>query len=1476
VADETYDFVIIGSGAGGGPVASNLALAGYTVLVLEAGEDQCGFNYRIPCFHPIASEDSTMSWDFFVRHYDDQSIQAKDSKFDAARDGILYPRAGTLGGCTAHNAMITVYPHSSDWSYIEELTGDPSWSPNNMRGYFERLEHCDYLSPWARLKEAIVGMLRHQGRNPSRHGFSGWLHTKTADPHLILKDKQLLKLITIAAVTGLKRHLGAFALELETLFDPNDWRAVSSMRREGVCLTPLATKSGERIGTRERLLQTVKDTNGRLHIKTGALASRIVFEGTRAVAVEYMEGRHLYRASKAPAADAQTVTKIVRANFEIILSGGAFNSPQLLMLSGIGDAKELSKFGIAPVVDLPGVGKNLQDRYEVGVISKMSKSFDLLRGASFVPPKPGEAPDQAFADWKKGKGVYTTNGAAIAITKRSTPDKYDPDLFIFGLPSHFKGYYPGYSDALQRYQNMFTWAVLKAHTNNTAGIVKLRSADPRDTPDICFRYFGEGNDTTQDDLNAVVEGVKFAREMNREIHEVVGMTEEWPGPNVVSDEEIANFVQREAWGHHASCTNPIGRAGDPAAVLDSRFRVYGTTGLRVVDASVFPRIPGYFIVTAIYMIAEKASEAILEDTKALQRSSSPMPSGVPMTPDPSAPSVAEAPHRRPLRTTLITLAILLATIVLAAFLAVLIFPLSSAGHVKDEAAQAGRGPETFPAAAEDYFHDMKDSVKPLTPDQIKGRNNWIVWTGGNDRFWDLISTKSFGALDLLKTISSHPSLKNNRDNRWSYLGLVNEPCFSKPTAADPGRYGLWLDVHNDDDKNCPPDPYADAKKYPGVKIGARGETVEVGSYYGYPTGVVGLRLFPNPAFDAEAKKRWDPVRYYTDRSYYEDRNLVRPYRVGMSCGFCHVGPNPVNPPADPNHPKWENLSSMVGAQYFWIDRIFAWEGDHSSFVFQLFHTSRPGALDTSLISTDNINNPRTMNAIYDLPSRLAMAQKWGQEKLAGGGLNNKQFNDFVPADNELARMFQAPDIVYTPHVLKDGADSVGALGALNRVYLNIGLFSEEWLEHFNALIGGKKTTPIEISVARKNSSYWVANEMQTIDLAKFMLVSTGAHHLADAPGGAAYLTKDKAVLTRGKEVFAERCARCHSSKLPESPDGVSLQGCAGKGYLDCWNRYWAWTSTDDFRKKMRDIVLRDDFLDNNFLSTDARVPLTLLRTNACSPLATNGLGGNIWDNFTSQSYKDLPSVGWIDVQDPYTGKATKYEMPAGGRGYTRVPSLISLWSTAPYLLNNTVGNNESLYRNGPSPNPSIEERMKSFNDGIHQMLWPETRTKDSLLPDTMAGLVDRTTERTWLRAGAGYLPEPLGNHIHIAHALLPWLFGRDGIEIGPIPAGTPVNLLANLNLMSDSTNSMERFQHNLRVARLVIHLKSDLKKLGDHPSDDDVRRIFAGVEPELISFNKCPDFVVNKGHYFGTDMLGQEPGLSDADKLALIEFLKTF
>lgn len=754
--------------------------------------------------------------------------------------------------------------------------------------------------------------------------------------------------------------------------------------------------------------------------------------------------------------------------------------------------------------------------------------------------------------------------------------------------------------------------------------------------------------------------------------------------------------------------------------------------------------------------------------------------------------------------------------------------------------------DSFPAADENYFKEMDGGVD-LTANEVKGRNNWIVWTGGNDRFWDDLVNRSFGAVDFLKIISSHPSVKHlSRDTRWKYLGLVNEPCFEKPQAARSDRFGLWLDTRS---KDCPADPFENEQKYPGVKIGARGKNVPVGSYYGYGTGIVGLRLFPNPDFDETAAKRWDAERFYTDPNYYNDKHLVRPYRVGMSCAFCHVGPSPIKPPADPENPKWENLNSNPGAQYFWVDRILFWNRDEGNFIYQLLHTSLPGTLDTSFISTDYINNPRTMNAVYSVGPRLAPALRWGKEKLAGAELKNKQLQDF-PQTAAFSQFFQKPDTVMTPRVLKDGADSVGLLGALNRVFINIGLFSEEWTLHFNPLVGGKKITPIRIEDAEKNSSYWNATVNQTADVALFFLKTAKPDSLKNAPGGEKYLTADKAKVERGKLAFANYCARCHSSKVPTPPANVDDAD---------WRQYWAWTKTDDFKEKMKAIVLADDFLTDNYLSTERRIPVTLLQTNACSPLATNALGGNIWDNFSSQTYKNLPSAGKMTFYNPIDGSPFEYELPAGGRGYTRVPSLTSLWSTAPFLLNNSVGKFNW--------EPSVESRMDAFNDAIEKMLWPEKRDKDPILGDKVPGFVYRTTGTSYIKLAPGFLPDSLHKLLSwndwLAR-LFPWLFSEEGVRIGPIPKGTPVSLLTNIDLETDK----------LDLAKLLLKMKEDLKRVEDK-DDAEAAQVLKNLVPDLIKVSKCPDYVVNKGHYFGTSFFKEEPPLGDEDKRALIEFLKT-
>jgi len=373
----------------------------------------------------------------------------------------------------------------------------------------------------------------------------------------------------------------------------------------------------------------------------------------------------------------------------------------------------------------------------------------------------------------------------------------------------------------------------------------------------------------------------------------------------------------------------------------------------------------------------------------------------------------------------------------------------------------------FPIATVDYFAAMDDGIH-LDSHGVRGRNTWLLWTAGDEAFWDLLATQSSGTFDLLKVIDSR-----NRSTRFSYYGVMNEPGFKQPSAAD--QYGLWLDAPDGTH-----DPYYSTSYDEPFQRDAFLRT------YGRASGIVGLRIFPNPNFDAAARRRWNPQRFYDDPAYYSDPKLVRPYRIGMACGFCHVGPHPLHPPADPEHPDWENLSSNIGAQYLKPARVFVLPHQERNFLFQVVNSMPPGTVDTSALATDNINNPRAMNALYNVGTRLKIA---AEESLAGGNLDLPGTQKTMPV----------------PHVLKDGADSVGVIGALARVYISIGSFHQEWLKHFNLLVGGKRETPIAVAVARRNSPYFRATLSRLADVAAFFVTAAKPQPLAKAPGGADYL-----------------------------------------------------------------------------------------------------------------------------------------------------------------------------------------------------------------------------------------------------------------------------------------------------------------------------------------------------------------------------------
>ena len=619
------EFIVVGSGAGGGTVAARLAEDGFRVLVLEAGGDphqltgadphSNGANalpadYDVPAFHPFATENEGLKWDFFVRHYTDQKQQARDPNYcetwkGQKVDGVLYPRAGTLGGCTAHNAMIFVAPTNSDWDGIADVTGDVSWRADNMRRYFEQVEDCRYL-PFSRF-------FRLFGRNPTRHGWSGWLTTELFDAGDAIRDVTLLRVIIDSALAAVRAVAARIGSRSEVgRRDPNDWRVVKEAA-PGLRLCPLTTRKQARVGTRERLRDVERRFPDLLKIELDALVTKVIIdERKRAVGVEYLKGARLYRAHGNPAPDPATagVRREVRASREVILAGGAFNTPQLLMLSGIGDPAELSPHGIAVREPLAGVGRNLQDRYEVAIVNRMGFDWKSLKGATFTTA------DTQYQEWlKKHEGVYTTNGAIVSVVSPSQPGKPVPDLFLYAVIAKFTGYRPEYSLDIPKFHNILTWVVLKGHTNNRGGCVTLDSPHAWDRPKINFHYFEEGTGDARDDLKSVVGGVRLARDLAADLKtRGLIVEEEQPGAAVTSEADLEQFVRDHAWGHHASCTCPIGPR-EQGGVLTSDFKVHGIDGLRVVDASVFPRIPGLFIVSAVYMIGEKAADVITAQHK---------------------------------------------------------------------------------------------------------------------------------------------------------------------------------------------------------------------------------------------------------------------------------------------------------------------------------------------------------------------------------------------------------------------------------------------------------------------------------------------------------------------------------------------------------------------------------------------------------------------------------------------------------------------------------------------------------------------------------------------------------------------------------------------------------------------------------------------------------------------------------------------
>ncbi|KAL2692555.1 hypothetical protein Neosp_002965 [[Neocosmospora] mangrovei] len=555
-AEELYDYIVVGSGPGGGPLAANLARAGYKTLLLEAGDDRGDDPIWNNVSNNYAALNSPLArWDFFVQHSEDPEHQARyerqtyrqtngsfytgqDPPEGAERLGIWYPRATTLGGCAMNNAAISTLPPDADWEIVVERTGDKSWSPENMRKHLINIERNEWLP-----------------RGTPGHGFDGWLRINMRNSSWSQQPSNFLTVLNgLANTTDQDPAAVPQLINRDVNADDPD-----RDQQEGFYSMSLhMDKDGRRSNSNTYIRDTLNDPAGYpLTVQTQSFVTRVLFDrrGLVPVAngVEVLRGSAVYRADPRNIDENKGKREIIRAKREIIISGGTFNSPMILKHSGIGPAKELKKFGIKVVKDLPGVGLLLKT--------------------------PTESEDRNIHAW--------CGGFALEGFWPGMPNRYGPRQFMCAM-AHMQ-------------------------PKSRAGSVRLRSSDPRDTPEINFRFWEVDGD---EDLRELVDAIDIMRRGFqaagtpvtpwRELHPCHDSS------NGCSDEEQLEYFRYQSFGHHATSSCAIGAADDPMAVVDSKFRVHGVKNLRVVDASVFPHVPGAFPVLPTFIISDKASQDIIK------------------------------------------------------------------------------------------------------------------------------------------------------------------------------------------------------------------------------------------------------------------------------------------------------------------------------------------------------------------------------------------------------------------------------------------------------------------------------------------------------------------------------------------------------------------------------------------------------------------------------------------------------------------------------------------------------------------------------------------------------------------------------------------------------------------------------------------------------------------------------------------------